>query len=188
MDLSKMDLKKGISLIAIGFILILVNINLQFNGTEVNVLPAFAGWLLYFLAYDYMGSYLSDRKYMKWAALVMVFLTGADWFLSIYDPTIDIGWFKAIINTISAVYEFILFTAVERAAKGVQSSRTETIAFLKYFNFGIFLVLTVVGILAQRLPIRVLAVIVTVAGTIALGSAIFTAFTLMGLRGEVMNR
>ena len=66
-----MNIKKGISYVAFGFLFTLVNFNLTINSVSICVTPDFIGWLLFFLAFDKLGTYISDKSYMKWNALVM---------------------------------------------------------------------------------------------------------------------
>jgi len=61
-----MNVKKSLSLIAFAYFFTLVNLNLQSNGTSINIFPDFIGWILFFLAHDKLGSYMDGKKYMKW--------------------------------------------------------------------------------------------------------------------------
>ena len=76
-----MDIKKGISYVAFGFLFTLININLTFNGATVNIVPDFLGWILFFLAYDKLGSYMENRVYLKWGFLIMAVFKGVLWIL-----------------------------------------------------------------------------------------------------------
>ena len=56
-----MNLRKGLTLIAFGFLFTLIDLNLTLNGKTLNVTPDFIGWILMYLAIDNLGDY-ADRK------------------------------------------------------------------------------------------------------------------------------
>ena len=76
-----MNIKKGISLIAFGFAFVLVNLTLTLNGRSICVTPDFVGWILFFMSFDLLGSYIADKAYMKWISLILAIVTGAIWML-----------------------------------------------------------------------------------------------------------
>ena len=83
-----MNIKKGLSYVAFGFLFTLVNFNLTLNGGTLNVMPDFVGWILFFLAFDKLGTYISDKKYMKWISLILAVVTAALWILGMAKPEI----------------------------------------------------------------------------------------------------
>ena len=74
-----MNIKKGISYVAFGFLFTLVNFNINFPSVSINIMPDFIGWLLFFLAFDKLGDYVSSKPYLKWMALALMIVSGAVW-------------------------------------------------------------------------------------------------------------
>ena len=104
-----MDIKKGISYIAFGFLFTLLNINLNFNGTSINITPDFVGWILMFLAFDHLGQYVENKGYLKWIALILAILTGVIWVYGLVKPELSIDTVKTVVSFAGVVFMFILF-------------------------------------------------------------------------------
>ena len=85
-----MNLKRGLSLIAFGFLFTLMNINLTFNGFKINIMPDFVGWLLFFLAFGSLGVFAEGLKWLRWVALVLMVISAAFWALEILKPELVI--------------------------------------------------------------------------------------------------
>ncbi len=185
-------LKKGISLIAFGFLFTLVSINLTLNGAKLNVTPDFIGWILFFVAYDKLGGYVAGKSWLKWTALVLGIVTGAFWVLDIASPGLDLGIVRTIVTVVCAVWSFVLFDVLERIALDHHSAHAGTIRTLKYVNVIAYAVFVVLGLLGGYAGAYIgsgsaLAVsgIAAVAGVVALVAAIVTAFVLFRFRKEI---
>ena len=183
-----MNIKKGITLIAVGFLFTLVNINITLNGNQISVTPDFIGWILFFLAFSELGQYINDKPYMKWLALVQVVLCAVSWILSIVSPGLNVSWLQMIINALSAVYMYILFIALEKVAADYNSKKEGTIRFLKYFNVASYVLLLIANLIAGGTNISTLSIIVIVAVVFAFAAAIMTAVVLFGLRKEINEK
>lgn len=183
-----MDLKKGLSYVAFGFFFTLVNLNLTFSGTEINIFPDFIGWVLLFLAFDKLGTYVSDKKYLKWLSLIMVILSGAVWIYEIAKPELNIGIVRTVVTLLSAVYMFLLFDSLERIAGDHGSDKEDTIRMLKVINPILTIAFVVVGILAGQNGSSVLAGLAAILGLCALAAAIVTAVVLFRLRTDMNAR
>ena len=70
---------KSTGLKAFGFLFTLINLNLTLNGKTLNITPDFIGWILFFLAFDRLGSYVKGKEYLKWMSLVLAILSAALW-------------------------------------------------------------------------------------------------------------
>ena len=180
-----MDIKKGLSYVAFGFLFTLVNFNLTLNGGTVNVMPDFVGWILFFLAFDKLGTYISDKKYMKWISLILAVVTAALWILGMAKPELDVDVFNTLAAVVSAVYMFILFGVLENIARDYKSSRAETIRMLKILNLVLYVAFMVLALAYYFVKEDALAVITAFIGITMLVAAIFTAFVLFALRKEV---
>ena len=180
-----MDIKKGLSYVAFGFLFTLVNINLNMNGGSLNITPDFIGWILFFLAFDKLGTYISDKKYMKWIALVLAVVTAALWILEMAKPELNVDIFTTLAAVVSVVYMFILFGVLENIARDYRSSRADTVKILKILNLVLYLAFLGISLfyLYNKSAYTVAAAAFT--GIAALVAAIFTAFVLFGLRKEI---
>ena len=180
-----MDLRKGLSFVAFGFLFTLVNFNLTFNGATVNVIPDFLGWILLFLAFDKLGTYVSDQKYLKWISLILIILSGAAWIFEIAKPELEIGILKTAVTVLSAVYMFLLFDSLERIARDYGSSREDTVRMLKIINPILLIGFVVAGTLAGSNGSNSLLGITAILGVCALAAAIVTAVVLFQLRKDI---
>jgi len=183
-----MNVKKSLSLIAFAYFFTLVNLNLQSNGTSINIFPDFIGWILFFLAHDKLGSYMDGKKYMKWTALVMVVVTAVIWVLDTFNPEMGIDLLKSAAAVVSVVYMFILFGVLEKVAGDLHSQRQQTIGMLKILNVVLYAAFIVVAILSAVYQNESLALVSAVIGLAALVSAIFTAVVLFLLRKEANEK
>ena len=182
-----MDLEKGISYIAFGFLFTLVNLNLTFNGATVNFMPSFIGWFLIFLACGEFGEYSDEKPYLKWFALVLALCSAAVWMLETFKPELLADTIKTVVACAEAICMFILFGVLENIAGDLNSSRAGTISFLKYFNLIIYIAFAGLTILGAALNNDGLILTGVFAGFLCLAAAIYTMFVLFGLRKEVKN-
>ncbi|MBR2578350.1 MAG: hypothetical protein IKE38_05390 [Erysipelotrichaceae bacterium] len=183
----KTNITKGITLVAVGFLFTLVNINLTINTLKVNITPDFIGWFLFFLAFDNLGEYGKGKEYIKWLSLILTIAVAALWILGIVRPDIKIDLYKTIVSVLSAIYIFILFGMLSKIAEYYGSSKASTINFLKYLN--IILILLFAGVAYYGAYKQSTALLGTAAifGIMALVSAIVTCVTLFGLRKDIRN-
>lgn len=183
----KMDIKKGISYVAFGFLFTLVNFNLNFGTVSVNIMPEFVGWILFFMAHDCLEKYLGNKPYMKWIALIMAIVTGAFWIVDLTKANIQVDIVKMIFNFVSMVYMYILFGSLEKLANDYDSKHTKTIGMLKILNLTLYLITFVFAFIYIYNRLDTYAVITALVGIAALVSAIFTAVILFKLRTELLN-
>ena len=183
-----MNIKKALSFIAFGFMFTLIDLNLTFNGTSINVTPDFIGWILIFISLGYLGDYVSDKAYLKVVALLIAVCSAAIWLAGIVKPEINIDIFKTIMGLVEAVFMFIFFGVIENIAKDYNSTRTGTITMLKWFNICSYLIVAVVALIYSKIKIEIAAPIFLIAGLIALVCAIITMFVLFGLRKEISEK
>ncbi|MBQ6559452.1 MAG: hypothetical protein IJL85_01345 [Erysipelotrichaceae bacterium] len=173
-----MDIKKGISYIAIGFLFTLVNINLKLNSTTLNITPDFIGWILIFFAFDRLGHYTENKAYLKWIALILAILTGVIWVYGIMKPEFDIDIVKTIVSFVSVGYMFLLFNILEKIAKDHAPTFEKNISMLKIINLVLYIGFFVTAMLTTR-DQQTFAMLAFVFGTATLISAIVTAVTLI---------
>ena len=189
-----MNLKKAISYVAFGYLIILVNINVTLSGTKVNISPDCVGWLLFFLAFDWFGSYTEGKKGMKAGFLLLAILSAALWVYTIAKPELAAEKvLSPVISLGSVILMFLLFGVLERVAHDHAPHREGRIRTLKYVNLFLYLIIsisaggfagaTVFGGISG--PLRsLLAVAALAAMFAALAAAVVTAAVLFRLRGD----
>ena len=184
-----MDLKKGLSYVAFGFLFTLVNLNLTLNGGTLNVMPDFVGWILFFLAVGCLGSYAAGKGYLKGLALLLAVITFFTWIVAIVSPELDLSGWNMIPNLLAAVYMFILFGILEQIARDYGSPLESRIRTLKILNLALYLGLTALGLLGLLgKGLELLAMLIIAVGVAALIAAIVTCVTLFKLRNEIREK
>ena len=182
-----MNIKKGLTLVAIGFLFVLVNFNLTLNGFKINVTPDFIGWILLTMAFYQLGSYVTGRKYFVYISLIMAIISGAYWVLQTFKPELLPAFdvIKIFMNIMDAIYMFVLFGVLKEIAHDYGSKREDAITTLRYINLAVNVAFAVLSAVATRMSIETLAAIVSIAGIIGLVAAIISAITLFGLEKDV---
>ena len=183
-----MDVKKGLSYVAFGFLFTLVNINLSFNGTTVNIMPDFVGWILLFLAFDQLGSYMEEKSYLKWISLIMIILTAVRWVLDVFMTEINIDILSTVSAIISAVYMFMLFGVLEKIARDYGSQRESTLHMVKILNLALYIAFALLGLLTLVTESMGIGTLTLIVGIAALVTAIITLVTLFKLKKEIGNQ
>lgn len=178
-------MKKALTYIAIGFLFTLVNFNLIFNGKSINIVPDFVGWILFYIAFDKLGKYVSDKKYLKLCSLVLAILNGVLWLASIIDVSVDFSIVSIISAILGAVYMFILFGALENVANDFAPEKKDTIKYLRYINIIVVIVLNIGVFMFSLEQNKATALIVTIFSFIGLIAAIFTCVALFQLANSI---
>ncbi len=181
-----MNIKKGISLAAFGFLFVLVNINITLFELTINLTPDFVGWILMFLSFEKLGSYAEGKNYLKWMALVMAVFTAAEWIIEITMPGFDISVVSWVFAIVSAVFLFIYLGIIEKVAHDVASSNESTIRMLRILIAvlnGVWLVLELVILIGGVTDL--VKILLTVTGVAVLAATVFMAVVLFRLRKEV---
>ena len=184
-----MNLRKALSLIAFGFLFLLVNINLTFNGeVKLNLTPDFIGWILLLLAVAPLGSYAEGKGYLKWLPALMLVVTAGDWAMDVFKPELradSFGWVMTLCNVAAAVYLFLLITVLEQVARDCGSPREQTLRTLKYLSVGLEVAAIPLAWLTAAAESTLLAVITFGVMAAALVVTIVLAVVLFRLRKDV---
>ncbi len=183
-----MDIKKGIKYVALGFLFILVNVNLNFNGTTVNISPNFLGWIFLFAAFDKLGKYGEGKTYLKWFALLMVAFTAVLWVLNLIRYQVDLTVANVIVGVCQCMYNYILFGMLEEIARDYGSERKDKIHNLKILNLACYIALTVSAAVAYNSLNKSTALLFFAVGLAALVVAIVTLVTLFKFSNELHDR
>ena len=180
-----MNLKKGLTFVAFGFLFTLVNLNITLNGSTLNIMPDFIGWILFFLAFDKLGKYVEDKRYLKWIALILTIATAVLWIFDIAEPASRIDFLKTIVTIVSAVYMFLLFGSLEKIAHEYGSAGETALHMLKILNLVLNVAFVVLALMAGYVSLENYALLATLTGVAALVAAIITAVVLFRLRKDI---
>ena len=188
-----MKLRKGLTLIAFGFLFTLIDLNLTLNGKTLNVTPDFIGWILMYLAIDNLGDYADRKPILKADYLLLAILSLGLYIAEIIRPELAVSkYIQPIINIVSVISMFMLFTRLERIAHDYNPNLEPKIRNLKFINLLLHTaILVFVTVFADKIDnpdqlAQSLAVILIVLMAAALIIfTIITAFTLFKLRKSV---
>ncbi|MBQ1827358.1 MAG: hypothetical protein II126_05235 [Erysipelotrichaceae bacterium] len=182
-----MNIKKGISYVAFGFLFTLVNFNINFPNVSINIMPDFIGWLLFFLAFDKLGEYIADKPYLKWTSLVLMILSAAIWLEAFVRTGADLNILKTAITVVSGIYMFILFGVLEKIAEDYGSAQKSALGFLKYFNVILSLGFVILAVAGGKTENGLLLLLAATIGLVAIVAVIVTAVILFRLNSEIQD-
>lgn len=113
------DNKKALIYIAVGYLFILVNINLKFPNFSFDILPNFIGYFLQFAGILLLKEYTNDKKYLHVLSIILAVLSLII-LVSNYMKT-EIPYLRLISNIIDIVYMFLLFDVLIKIANDYHS-------------------------------------------------------------------
>ena len=185
---NKLNLKKGLTYIVIGFLFTFISLNLKLNTANIDITPDYVGWILIFMGFDLLGDYVKDMKYLKWAAIGMAVLSLISWILAALSVSLDPDYLSTFINLAMILYFYFLLDPIEKIAEDngslrVSSIRTVRMAMLG--GIGLSVILFVLSFFADEkltLFLVVMVMIIQVYVTIAL------AFDLFLVRKEISEK
>ena len=198
-----MNIRKGLSLTAYGFLFILINFNLVMEGRTINVIPDFIGWILLFLAFGKLGDYTKGCGWLRWLALILVIPSAYSWLISLIKPELVGSPGLATIETLASIGELVfivlMFTPLIRIAHDYGSDREEKFKKLRIVNlimYAIFICVSVlVTVFRSRIDVTgpsgalvIIAVVTTAAGIALLVCAVITAISVFKLKNEVAEK
>ncbi|MBR3151726.1 MAG: hypothetical protein IKF18_05015 [Erysipelotrichaceae bacterium] len=176
------DISKGLTLIAFGFLFVLLNITIN----DLSITPSFIGWLLFYIAIPYLGEYTEGKDYLKWAALILTIVTAVQWVLEITHAAANIESIKTIVGLVNAVFMFILLGVLENIARDNKCEALEgRLGALKIVNIVSYLGTLAFGMLYSVSRTDLFALLAFACGVVAIIAAIVTCFTLFKLKKEI---
>ncbi len=184
------EIKKGLLYAALGFMFVLVNINLQFDTKSINIIPDFIGFILLYLSLGYLGNYAADKGYLKWIAMVLTVCTAALWIFGLVSDA-DIYPVRSGLSLVKAFFMFVYLGIIAQIAYDYQSVRADTLNMLRYVSAGVEVFLAVLSVFVSLFMAadgRVNptgAMLVLFGGLVGLAAAVWTMFTLFGVRKEI---
>ena len=180
-----MNLKKGLKLIAFGYLFILLNFNLKSGGISINIFPSFIGYGLIFLGLRQLGAYTKN-------SIALYILTGiigceslVEWALTLTGsqmPTVvDI-----IVFVLDLVFMYLLFGVLIKVAEDHNSLETRKLPVLRITYIVFAIAFFIFGYLFYyNQSATYYALIAAVLGIIGLFVAISIAVSLFRLSKDV---
>ena len=101
-----------------GYVFIYLSVNL---GT-VNILPAWAGFLLIYAALNAVAELEPSAGLLKPFALLLAAADLVEWVMNIFGGVIDLYWINVIVGVISLYFHFQLLTNLAQIAEAQGSS------------------------------------------------------------------
>ncbi len=175
-----MRLKKGMTLIAIGFLFISVQININLKGGVLSLPPTFVGWILFALAYPRIVKYTSYIVSLYWIPIVIAFFSAIGWMLglvniSIRDPLIMLaGWILTIVYLVKLLGCLELL-ARDYARNLVPRVHTLNVLYLSLqIAMFVFLALSVINLFFNFLmTLELILILVTIVVVIVICFTLF---------------
>ncbi|MBR1757853.1 MAG: hypothetical protein IJ744_03890 [Lachnospiraceae bacterium] len=185
-----MDIKKALSYIATGFLLILLDFNLNVNALSANILPDFVGWILIYLSVDLLGGYTEGKKYLKWMALVLAILNAILWVGPWFIPAEKLTILVVLSGVISAFVFFILLGTLIQVGEDISSAHTGTLKILRWFMLFIHLFSAAGSLVVKRMgesPVLISPTMIAISVVLSLAmlvAAIVALVVLFKLKKE----
>ena len=173
-----MSIKKGIRLIAIGFVFTLINLNLKFNAQSINIMPDFIGWFIIAFAFSYMGSFKKGSGWLKWGSILLGLISAGLLVAEYVLPKYDLSLYKSGASILEALIIFFLLSYLEKIGRACGSNCTGDLKILKYVYLVVYIIFQALSLCVGFLPIDLYATLVSLCGVIALLTAIITALVL----------
>lgn len=181
-----MKLRKGLSLVAFGFLFTLVNINLNFSeSASLNIFPDFLGWLFFLLAYPCLLPYTERQPLIRWLPLFMLVYTAIDWYANLAGTPLDVGILGIIPAALELAFLYLLFGCLIRVAEDHAPSLSPRLRSLRTLNLALAAGIYALTLLTYATQIGELLLLIGLCGLVALIVAIYTCFTLFKLRSSV---
>ena len=143
-----MRLKKGMTLIAIGFLFISFSIKFNLKGSVLTLPPEFVGWILFTLAYPKIVNYTSYNVALYWIPLVMAFFTGINWMLGLLNIVLVLPLLMLVAGILVIVYLVKLLGCLELFARDYARNLVPRVHTLKVLYLCLQIAQIVLTVLA----------------------------------------
>ncbi len=174
-----MSIKKGIRLIAIGFIFTLINLNIKFNTQAINVMPDFIGWFIIAFAFSYLDGFKKGSGWLKWGSILLGLISAGLMIAEYVLPKYDLTLYKSGASLLEAVIIFSLLTLLEKIGRAYGSNCVGDLKILKYVYLIVYIIFQALSLCVNFLPIDLFAALVKICGVITLLTAIITMLVLL---------
>lgn len=132
----------AIGKISWGYVLLYISINI---GT-VDILPAWLGFLLIFLALEGVASLESSASLLKPFAAILMIEAGTEWVLDMFSLMPDLYWLDVVIGVISLYFHFQLLTNLAQVAEGQGSKYAGRLKKLRTLQTIFFTIMALVPV------------------------------------------
>ena len=174
-----MNVKKGIRLIAIGFVFTLINLNINFNAQSINIMPDFIGWFIIAFAFSYMGSFKKGSGWLKWGSILLGLISAGLMIAEFIFPKYDFTLYKSGASILEALIIFFLLKLLEKIGRSYGSGLVGDLKILRYVYLVVYVIFQALSLCSGFLPVDLFTTLVSLCGIIALLTAIITMLVLL---------
>ena len=187
-----MRLKKGMTLIAVGFLFITFYININLKGGVLTLPPQFVGWILFVLAYPKIVKYTSYSVSLYWIPLVLAVYSALDWVLGLLNLALALPLLTAAAGILVIVYLVKLLGCLEFLARDYARNLVPRVHTLKVLYLSLMITMNVFSFLLVTLPLvggfpalALISILLWIAGLAAAVVSIVICVTLFQLRKAI---
>ena len=187
-----MRLKKGMTLIAVGFLFITFYIRIILKGSVLTLPPQFVGWILFVLAYLKIVKYTSYSVSLYWIPLVLAVYSALDWVLGLLNLALVLPLLTAAAGILVIVYLVKLLGCLEFLARDYARNLVPRVHTLKVLYLSLMIVMNVFSFLLVTLPLvggfpalALISILLWIAGLAAAVVSIVICVTLFQLRKAI---
>ncbi len=173
-----MNVKKGIRLIAIGFVFTLINLNIRFNARAINMMPDFIGWFIIAFAFSYLNGFRKGSGWLKWGSILLGLISVGLLLAEYILPNDDLTLYKTGAAILEVLIVFSLLSFLARIGRACGSSFVGDLKILKYVYLIVCIIFQTLTLCAGFLPVDLFATLISLCGVMALLTAVITALVL----------
>ena len=187
-----MRLKKGMTLIAVGFLFITFYIRIILKGSVLTLPPQFVGWILLVLAYPKIVKYTSYSVSLYWIPLVLAVYSALDWVLGLLNLALALPLLTAAAGILVIVYLVKLLGCLEFLARDYARNLVPRVHTLKVLYLSLMITMNVFSFLLVTLPLvggfpalALISILLWIAGLAAAVVSIVICVTLFQRRKAI---
>lgn len=148
-----MNLKKGILYIILGYIFVFINLYMNFSGIMIDLLPNFIGWIFLLLAYNKLGYYVKDKKYLHFFPLIFLFIGLICDILIFFFFDFYASIIALIFGLISLKYWNNIFNVISTIVDDKKIGKVNSIKTIKKLNIAICIVSILISVVDLFIPL-----------------------------------
>ena len=187
-----MRLKKGMTLVAVGFLFISFYVNINLKGGVLTLPPSFIGWILFVLAYPKIVKYTSYSISLYWIPLVLAVYSALNWVLNLINLSIYFPLLPIAAGVLTIVYLVKLLGCLELLARDYARNLVPRVHTLNVLYLSLEIALSVFAFLLVTLPrvggapaLALITILLLIAGLAAAVVTILICVTLFQLRKAI---
>ncbi len=177
---------KAIDYTAIGLLLIVLNIYVDFGAFRINIVPNWIGFILMFFALKEFEEDRTDHLFLKIMTIIAALYAISEWIIDILGNPIEIAQFGFVFSLIQLLVIFdmteivIKTAAIENSLYEHKLNVTRTVLVLGF-------VLTLLSSILTYYIDEMFGLAATLSGAVVLVCAVIMIIMMYGFRNELNN-